>query len=418
MRIKGKLWLTVMVLLLSVILYIFAFGFSFGIREFRPIAQQFKDRKMMMDLNQGTYAIFAPKDDEEVTSAEIDRTVNVIRSRLEFLGYSDSLVSKQGEDKISVNISVTGSITATLLDFLIKPAEVQIKDPDGNVIISSDDIASARYERMGNDYVVVFVLTKEGKQKYEEATSKLINSKIKIYVDGQVEQEKTVKEVIKNGEDYISNYYSASEVIELAAQINSGPAVSGLEIDEASAVSAANGYRSFRQITAAGFIAAALAIIAMIILYRIPGLMVSVSFLYFVAISAFCVLTIPNVRLSMSGFIGFLIAAAVFIDTNIIIADRIKEELKSGKTFETAFQLGFSKTFSTITYSNLAIVVMAFGLMFIAGSSNVDFAYVLVICVAVSYLVTYTISRALVKQAVKIGIKNTGLYLGIKGENR
>ncbi|MDE6727230.1 MAG: protein translocase subunit SecF, partial [Oscillospiraceae bacterium] len=252
-----------------------------------------------------------------------------------------------------------------------------------NIILTGADVVRAKsgYIRDDNNngkYVVSLNFSDEGKTKFEEATERLskvqngTDNVISIWMDDVCISHPTVSKKIPGGDGYIEGNFTADEANALANKINGGALPFKLEIDSLSTISPILGTGARDAMALAGLIAFVLIAIFMIIYYRLPGFVAVVALTgqvagMFAAITGFFGFNHAS-SLTLPGIAGIILSIGMGVDANVISAERIKEEIKAGRTIDGALKNGFSRGFTAILDSNLTVIIVALILMAVFGT--------------------------------------------------
>ena len=243
-----------------------------------------------------------------------------------------------------------------------------------NIILSGADVesATAGYDSENDEYVVQLKFKASGTQKFAEATEKLKGDTISIWMDDICISYPTVNSVISNGEAVISGSFTAEEATDLANKINGGALPFKLEVESLSTISPILGTGARDAMALAGLIAFILIAIFMIIYYRLPGFVAVIALTgqvagMFAAITGFFGFNDAS-SLTLPGIAGIILSIGMGVDANVISAERIKEELKAGRTIDGALKNGFARGFTAILDSNLTVIIVAVILMAVFGT--------------------------------------------------
>ncbi len=243
-----------------------------------------------------------------------------------------------------------------------------------NVILTGSDVskATALYNSQSKEYFVELVLKDSGKQKFADATEKLLNDTISIWMDDVCISYPRVSAHITDGTASISGSFTADEVNELADKINGGALPFKLEQKSLSTISPILGIGARDAMALAGLIAFVLIAIFMIVYYRLPGFVAVVALTgqvagMFAAITGFFGFN-DAASLTIPGIAGIILSIGMGVDANVISAERIKEELKAGRTIDGAVKNGFQRGFTAILDSNLTVIIVALILMAVFGT--------------------------------------------------
>ncbi len=243
-----------------------------------------------------------------------------------------------------------------------------------NIIMTGSDVQSAKagYNSQTNQYIVQLNLKDSGKQKFADATERLVGEKISIWMDDECISYPNVNKKINDGSCEISGSFTAETATELANKINGGALPFKLEIKSLSTISPILGTGARDSMALAGLIAFIAIAIFMIIYYRLPGFVAVIALTgqvagMFAAITGFFAFNNAS-SLTLPGIAGIILSIGMGVDANVISAERIKEELKAGRTIDGALKNGFSRGFTAILDSNLTVIIVALILMAVFGT--------------------------------------------------
>lgn len=399
---KGKAWqLFVTVFLILAFAYTAFFGVhtSYGDVTTTHIKGA-KDIRFGVDIKGGVNVTFVPSDGYDATEEQLDAAKLVIENRLVALNVtdyelyvdtdSDSLILEfpwqSGETDFDPEAAIEEIGTTAYLTFR------EGADADGELILDGSMIesASAQYGPVSSstsEYYVLLNFTAEGGAAFGEATTRLAeeNGTISIWLDDENVSTATVNTAITEGQAVITssalNPFTQDAVIKMARQINSGALPFALSVDSYSTVSPSLGENSLTAMVLAGVIAFALIAVFMTLLYRLPGFLASIALVGQVAATlAFVSGYFPvfeSFTLTLPGIAGIILAIGMGVDANVITAERIKEELNSGKSLDGALKSGFARGLTPIIDGNVTIVIVAIVLMGAFGPSDGIFAKML-----------------------------------------
>ena len=176
-----------------------------------------------------------------------------------------------------------------------------------------------------------------------------------------------------------------------------------------SAVGPSLGEKALSTSLTAGAIGILLVMIFMIVMYRVPGFIASIALLFYTALDA-VILTVAHVNLSLPGIAGIILSIGMAVDANVIIFERIKDELHNGKTVRAAIDSGFSRAWTAIIDSNITTIIAAVVLYFFGSGTVVGFAITFGIGVVLSMFTAVTVTRVLLRRIVDFNIRNPKLY--------
>jgi len=400
MKTKGKAWhLVVTVLLIAAFVYTAFFGVyaKYGDTTTTYIKGA-KDIRFGVDIKGGVNVTFVPSDDYDATEEQLEAAQLVIENRLVALNVtdyelyvdnnSDSLILEfpwqSGETDFDPEAAIEEIGTTAYLTFR------EGSSSDGDLILDGSMIesAAAQYGPVSNggasEYYVSLKFTDDGAKAFGDATTRLAesNGTISIWLDDENVSTATVNTAITDGSAIItssaSNPFTQDAVIKMARQINSGALPFALTVDSYSTVSPSLGENSLSAMVLAGLIAFALIVVFMTLLYRLPGFLACIALAGQVAATlAFVSGYFPvfeSFTLTLPGIAGIILAIGMGVDANVITAERIKEELKNGKSLDGALKSGFARGLTPIIDGNVTIVIVAIVLMGAFGPSDGFFA--------------------------------------------
>ncbi len=400
MKTKGKAWhLVVTVLLILAFVYTAFFGVS---AKYGDVTTTYikgaKDIRFGVDIKGGVNVTFVPSEDYDATEEQLEAAQLVIENRLVALNVtdyelyvdpsSDSLILEfpwqSGETDFDPESAIQEIGTTAYLTFR------EGSSADGDLILDGSMIesAAAQYGPVtsggASEYYVSLKFTDEGAKAFGEATTRLAasNGTISIWLDDENVSTATVNAAITDGEAIItssaSNPFTQDAVVKMARQINSGALPFALKVDSYSTVSPSLGENSLSAMVLAGVIAFALIVVFMTVLYRLPGFLACIALAGQVAATlAFVSGYFPvfeSFTLTLPGIAGIILAIGMGVDANVITAERIKEELKTGKSLDGALKSGFARGLTPIIDGNVTIVIVAIVLMGAFGPSDGLFA--------------------------------------------
>ncbi|MBR1864763.1 MAG: SecD/SecF family protein translocase subunit [Ruminococcus sp.] len=355
-----------------------------------------------IDIQGGVNATFEPDTDrEDISKEEMDAAKAVIEQRLVSLNITDSEVYADNT-KHRIMVSFPWQVGET--DFDPEAAISELGDTaqlifmkgrdqatgldDENIVLTGTDVkhAEAGYQQdqtTGNvTYVVSLELEESGKQSFSDATTELAGSGvISIWMDDTMISAPSVNEPITDGSCQISGNFTYEEAKSLADKINAGALPFNLRTTSTNIVSATLGEGAKNAMVLAGAIAFVFIFIYMIAVYRLPGLVAGIALFgqvagtlaftsgFFAGFESFT-LTIP-------GIAGIILAIGMGVDANVIVAERIKEELNNGKSLNGAIELGYKRAWAAVFDGNITVVFVAVILMGAFGPTDSVFGTIL-----------------------------------------
>lgn len=256
-------------------------------------------------------------------------------------------------------------------------------------------------------YVVDFELTTEGAKIFADHTSKNVGKFLAIVLDGKVISAPRINSAITEGKGLIEGNFTNESANNLAIQLRYGALPIPLKVVESRVIGPTLGQDSLNKSIVAGLVGFSIVVLFMLIFYRLPGLVAVLAIVNYALVTLAVYKLIP-VTLTLPGIAGFLLSTGGALDANILMFERLKEELHSGRNLRQAVELSWTKAWSSIRDSNLATIITSSILFFFGsafGASIVKgFAVTLVLGVIISVLSAYFVSRTLL--GVAAGLVN------------
>jgi preprotein translocase subunit SecD len=269
-----------------------------------------------------------------------------------------------------------------------------------------------------NEPLVSLKFDSDGAKKFEKATREFLGKQIAIKLDEQIISAPTVQDVIPNGEAVITNLPDIEKAGELATLIRAGALPVDLEQLQIMSLGPTLGADSLTKSVKAGILGIALIILYMIIYYRVPGLVAGFSLIIYV-ILVLLVFVAIGATLTLPGIAGFILSIGMAVDANVLIFERLKEELENGKTLRAAIDSGFHRAITTILDSNITTIIAAVVLLYLGTGPVRGFAVTLIIGILVSFLTAVFITRILLVNLVNAKIfTNKKFFCCIRGEKQ
>ena len=404
MKKRSAINLAVVIILTAAFGALAIFGLNIGALEIKPLVSGISQG---LDLRGGVSAVYLAVDEgQEDYASLLSGTMAVLRSRLTGQGFTEATVTQQGTDRIRVEIPDVDDPNE-ILNIIGQPAKLEFKTPDGEVIMDGSAVKKAEMGYLEGQPVVQFELNDEGTDAFAKATAANIGKVISIELDGNVISEPT------GGSGYIEGNFTAESAQNLAMLIQSGALPLNIEQLEVRTISATLGEDALSTSMTAAIIGVLLVILFMIIMYRLPGAVASLALLIYILIDLFLLAVIPGVQLTLPGIAGIVLSIGMAVDANVIIFERVKEELKAGKTVRASVESGFKRAFTAILDSNITTIIAGVVLMIFGAGSIKGFAITLTIGVVASMFTAVVVTRFLLHQMVGLNLTNHGLY-GVK----
>ncbi len=364
-----------------------------------------------LDLRGGVYTVYQAEDNGDADfDTKMESTVSILTSRLTRQGFTEATVTRQGSDRIRVEIPNV-SDPNQILTIIGTPAQLYFVDEDGNNLMEGAMVknAQAAQDQDGKP-CIAFELTDEGAKIFAEATAANLGKTISITLDGETISRATVNTVIAGGKGEITGNFTADEAKNLATLILSGALPLNLTQLEVSAISATLGVEALDRAIQAGIIGVALVMLFMLFRYRLCGLVADIALTIYIMIVVL-LLALTGAQLTLPGVAGIILGIGMAVDANVVIFERIREEVKVGRPIGSAVRKGFSNALSAIIDSNVTTIIAAVVLYAFGTGSVRGFALTLGIGVATSLVTAVFVTHKLLDIFADLGIKNQKLYV-------
>jgi preprotein translocase subunit SecD len=398
------------------------------------------ETKLGLDLKGGLRVEYQalPKDGVQPTREALGVIKDIIERRVNTTGVSEPVVLVQGDDRVVIElpgISDVDSVRRLVgqtgrLDFVplgsTTMTEGQAVDlKEFPPLFSGDQLESAAVGRdsNGGGLTVTFVLKTDGAQSggqlFAKYTSEHVGQYFAIVLDGTVISAPVIKGAIPNGQVEIQagniGGFPAKEANSLVTVLKFGSLPFPIRELSSEQISATLGEQFLNQSLVAGFIGIALVITFMLLYYRLPGLVAAFALSYYTIVVLAIFRLIP-VTLTLAGIAGFVLSVGMAVDANILIFERMKEELRVGKSLPAAVEAGFNRAWNSILDSNVSSLITA-TILYAFGSSVIrGFALVLIIGVLTSMFSAIVVTRSIMRVLVRQDWARRARLFGLRDE--
>jgi len=351
-----------------------------------------------LDLQGGSHIILECVDtpNAPVDNDAVNRALEIIRNRIDQLGVSEPLIQRQGERRILVQLpGVEDSETAA--EIIGKTALLEFKNEKGETQLTGAHLinAKASFDQFSRS-IVLIEFDKIGAKEFGEATKNNVGKILSITLDGKEITHPRVDEPILNGNAEITGSFTVDSAKQLALLLRSGALPVKVEILEIRSVGPTLGRDSIAKGIKAGIAGLILTLIFMIIYYKGFGLIADFALVV-------CMLLIIGAlaglkaTLTLPGIAGIILTIGMAVDANILIFERIKEELRLEKTFRASIDAGFNKAFASIFDSNLTTLVAAIALFYFGSGPIKGFAVTLSIGILASMFTAIVVTKIILE---------------------
>ncbi len=361
-------------------------------------------------------------DGRQATPNDLNVIRTIIENRVNSTGVAEPVITVQGSDRIVVElpgvsdpnaiqklVGQTGQLEFVPLGSTPKVKGDVIDPKQFPALFNGTELSSATIATNGqtNQRVVTFQLKDNGAKLFAQYTAAHIGQYFAIVLDGNVISAPTIQSAIPNGAVEISQNstlggYPLAEATELVTVLQYGSLPFPIKELSSQTISPTLGEQFLSQSLLAGAVGILLVMLFMLIYYRLPGVIASFALIYYSLVVLALFRLIP-VTLTLAGIAGFVLSIGMAVDANILIFERMKEEMRVGKSLPAAVEAGFGRAWNSILDSNVSSLITA-TILYLFGSSTIrGFAFVLIIGVLVSMfsavVVTRTILRAVVARS-------------------
>lgn len=364
-----------------------------------------------LDLRGGLRVVLEAqeKQGEKITPDTVQKAVGILRNRVDNLGVKETTLYPQGDKRVVIEIAGEKD-PEKAVDVLKNTAQLEFWDESGQVLLTGKNLKNAE-ARMRQDTQMAEVLLefdKEGAQLFAEATAANVGKPLVIVLDKEIVSAPTVRQPITDGNAVIEGNFTSKEAQDLAVLLRSGALPVTFNVMEKRSIGPTLGADSLEKSVKAGLIGLIAVLIFMIGYYRLPGVVADISLIVY-ALLVLGTMSLLGAVLTLPGIAGFALSVGMAVDANVIIYERIKEELRLGKTLHSAIDSGFKRAFWTIFDANITTLITAGVLMYFGTGPIKGFAVTLSIGIIASMLIALTFTRYMLVLFGNI-TKNQKLY--------
>jgi preprotein translocase subunit SecD len=366
----------------------------------------------------------------------VDTSVQVVERRVNELGTVEPTIQRQGADRIMVQVpglsdpqrlldilGHTGKLTFRLVDESVSidqalqgrvPPDSEIlygtekegKHPyliEKQVMVEGSDLTSARpaFDQRNGQPVVDFTFNSRGATRFAKVTTDNVGHRFAIVLDNEVISAPVIQTPITQGQGQISGSFTVEQTVDLAIVLKSGALPARLTPVEQRTVGAGLGQDSIERGKLASYVGAALVVIFMLVTYGLFGLFANIAVVINVAM-IFGALSLLGATLTLPGICGVVLTIGIAVDSNVLIYERIREELRAGRSAIAAIDAGFTRALATILDSNITTFIAA-AVLFSIGTGPVrGFAVTLGLGILTSLYTAFTMTRLIVAWWVRV----------------
>ncbi|MFH1111753.1 MAG: protein translocase subunit SecD [Patescibacteria group bacterium] len=345
----------------------------------------------------------------EFEQAVKSMTVNEINKALIQTQFGFHIIKKTGQRQVKENDQEIAEYRASHI--LIKTPQTQPADNWQSTGLSGKQLKRAQVQFDNNTGLpeVQLVFNDEGKDLFSEITSRNVGKPVAIFLDGLPISVPTVQQAITGGEAVITGNFSLTEAKQLVQRLNAGALPVPIHLINQQSIDATLGKVSLEKSLMAGIIGLALVALFMLLYYRLPGLL-SVIALGIYALVTFAIFKLWPITLTLAGIAGFVLSVGMAVDANILIFERMKEELRLGKSLGQAIEEGFKRAWTSIRDSNISSLITSVILIWFGSSLIKGFAITLCIGILISMFSAITVTRTFLR-LISVGALSRATFL-------
>ena len=359
----------------------------------------------------------------------VEQSIQIVERRVNELGTVEPLIQRQGIDRILVQVpglqdpsrlkellGKTAKLTFRMVDTAVSPeqaAEGRVPPEDEivkgsksergtyvlekRVLVSGEDLVDAQpgFDHRTSEPIVTFRFNTHGARRFAQATQENVGRPFAIVLDNEVISAPVIREPIIGGSGQISGNFTVEQANDLAILLRAGALPAPLTIIEERTVGAGLGQDSIEKGRMASYVGAVMVVVFMFATYGLFGFFANIAVAINVAM-IMGVLSLLNATLTLPGIIGIVLTVGIAVDSNVLIYERIREELRSGRSAITAIDAGFSRALATILDSNITTFIAAAVLFFIGTGPVRGFAVTLGIGIVTTVFTAFTLTRLMV----------------------
>jgi preprotein translocase subunit SecD len=359
----------------------------------------------------------------------IEQSIQIVERRVNQLGTVEPVIQRQGSDRILVQVpglqdptrlkellGKTAKMEFRMVDTTVSPDQASQGrvPPDSEmlmsstspktpyvikkqVLVSGGELSNAQpgFDQRSNEPIVSFSFNSSGSRKFAQATLENVGQPFAIVLDNEVISAPVIREPITGGSGQISGSFTVQQANDLAILLRAGALPAPLTVIEERTVGPGLGQDSIEKGELAAYVGSIMVIVFMLLTYRLFGVFANIAVAINVAM-IFGLLSLLNATLTLPGIAGIVLTVGIAVDSNVLIYERIREELRGGRNAISAIDAGFKRALSTILDSNITTFIAAAVLFFIGTGPVRGFAVTLGIGIITTVFTAFTLTRLIV----------------------
>lgn len=378
-----------------------------------------------LDLSGGVQVTLQAKEMEgkKVTNEQMKQLQAVIRERVDQLGISEPRIQLAGENRLIVELAGLDD-PEEAVELIGKTAMLEFKTAEGAVVLQGSHLKDARasHSPENNQPVIHLEFNAEGAKAFAAATIAASQfpegdprNYIAIYLDGQMLSNPRVRSAITDGKAELSGGFGTfDEAAKLAALLRGGALPVETDVIAKQTVGPSLGFESLEKSKVAVLVGLIAIGLFLLLVYRVPGVIANLSLIIY-SVIVLGVLYLLKAVITLPGIAGLLLSVGMAVDANIIIYERVKDELRNGKTLRAAVETGFKRAFWTIFDANLTTLLAAVVLYYFGAGPIRGFAVTLSIGIIASMFTAITLTRWLLRITIASNLFTKPKHFGMRG---
>jgi len=415
---------------IALVAYLAMFGVTIGANTIGDVGNTIN---LGLDIEGGVVVVFEAETEKTGTDLEelMTQTIEVISRRVNAMGLTEPNITKQGDKRIRIELpgvsdaqealAIIGK-TAQLEFRLLDDGEYALSGMPVDAIKSSFVVGGDNIEKAFTSlsdkgvYAVSLEFDADGAKSFATATADAFKTtgktrQIAIVLDGEIISAPVPGSVIRDGKAQITGSFTLEEAGLLASLIRGGALPAELNEVQTSVIGPTLGLDALKSSVNAAKIGFALVILFMIGYYRLPGVVASISLVLYSSV-VLLVMVYFNATLTLPGVAGIVLGVGMAVDANVIIFERLKEELKNGKTLRASLDSGFSRAFRTILDANVTTFIAAIVLYNFGEGPIQGFAVTLMIGIVTSMFTAIVVTKTMLKSLSDFKALNNKKFYG------
>ena len=361
------------------------------------------------------------QDSGDIDAEDMAATIAVLRNRVDGFGLTEPIIQREGERRIRIELPTDpnkpGQSQQAILDTIGKTALLEFKDASGNTVLTGANLKAAQAVYQEDEYgrqvpMVSLEFDSHGAEIFANLTASHLGQEVPIYLDGSVISSPRVSTVISDGKAVITGSTDINEAARLANLLRSGSLPLELVQLEVRSVGPTLGADSLTRSFWAGLIGLGFVMLFIIAVYRLSGLIASFALLAYIVL-LMDLLVVLKATLTLPGIAGIILTVGMAVDANVIIFERLKEELKNGKTHRASVVAAFDKALSSILDGNITTLIVS-AILYALGTGPIrGFAITLSLGIVCSMFTAIVITKLMMNNLVASNTIKRNWSLGV-----